>query len=70
MVKTYDIPTQIYFTIKVDQEAHYGVAFGRWVICADDGDVYTLDEVNILEEFIDWVDFTKCIRDWWYISSK
>lgn len=70
MVKIYDVPTQIYFTIKVDHEAHYGVAFGRWVICADDGDAYTLDEVNILEEFIDWVDFTKCIRDWWYIPSK
>lgn len=70
MVKIYDVPTQIYFTIKVNHEAHYGVAFGRWVICADDGDAYTLDEVNILEEFIDWVDFTKCIRDWWYIPSK
>lgn len=70
MIKIYDVPTQIYFTIKVDHEAHYGVAFGRWVICADDGDAYTLDEVNILEEFIDWVDFTKCIRDWWYIPSK
>lgn len=70
MVKIYDVPTQVYFTIKVDHESHYGIAFGEWVICADDGDFYTLDEVNILEGFIDWVDFTECIRDWWYISSK
>ena len=63
MVKIYDVPTQIYFTIKVDHEAHYGIAFGEWVICADDGDAYTLDEVNIFEEFIDWADFTECIRE-------
>lgn len=29
MVKTYDVPTQIYFTVKVDHEAHHGVAFGE-----------------------------------------
>lgn len=29
MVKTYDVPTQVYFTIKVDHEAYYGVAFGE-----------------------------------------
>ena len=50
MVKIYDVPTQIYFTIKVDHEARHGVAFGEWVMCVD-GDFYTLDEVNILREF-------------------
>lgn len=51
MVKIYDVPTQIYFTIKIDHEAHHGVAFGEWVICEDGGDFYTLDEVNVLKEF-------------------
>lgn len=63
MVKTYDVPIQVYFTIKVDHEPHYGIAFGEWVICAYDGDFYTLDEVEILKEFINWGNLTDCIRE-------
>lgn len=63
MAKTYEIPVQVYFEIKVDREPHYGIAFGEWVICACDGNFYTFEEVDILEEFIDWVDFTESIRE-------
>lgn len=63
MAKIYEIPVQVYFTIKVDHEPHYGIAFGEWVISAYNGNFFTFDEVDILKEFIDWVDFTESIRE-------
>ena len=41
----------------------YGIAYNDEVICACCGGIFELDEIEILEEYEDWIDFKYEIGD-------
>lgn len=62
--KSFERPTQVKFCeIGVEESIEYGIAYNDEVICACCGCTYELDEIEILEEYEDWVDFKDEIGD-------
>ena len=57
MKNYYKNPVQVIFSYG-EEEYLAGIAFHDWVICADCGGLINLTEVEILEEFEEWVDLS------------
>lgn len=62
--KSFERPTQVKFCeIGAEESIEYGIAYNDEVICACCGGIFELDEVEILEEYEDWIDFKYEIGD-------
>ena len=62
--KSFERQTQVKFCeIGVEESIEYGIAYNDEVICACCGCIFELDEIEILEEYEDWIDFKYEIGD-------
>ena len=46
-----------------DQEELYGILIDDKVICACCGGIFAMDEIEILEKYTNWADFSKRIGE-------
>ena len=62
--KLFERPTQVKFCeIGTEESIEYGIAYNDEVICACCGGIYKLDEVEILGEYENWINFKDEIED-------
>lgn len=59
--KPYNIPTQIIF-LDAENTKLSGIAYHSMIISADNGAIYSLEEITILQSYSDWVDFSEDIK--------